>query len=149
MDSRLVVRARVENLVVIRHFVQQTAHRLGADSRIIPDLVQAVDELAANSILHGYQGREGTVEIEMERVEARIIVRLRDQAPPFDTASVKPPDLSLPLEERPLGGMGIYLAKAFTDSITWRPMPQGGNELTLIKQAFPNAKKEETNEDDG
>ena len=48
--------------------------------------------------------------------------------------SVPPPDVTQPLDERPLGGMGIHLMRQLMDEVTHRATPQGGNELTMIKK---------------
>jgi anti-sigma regulatory factor (Ser/Thr protein kinase) len=55
-------------------------------------------------------------------------------APPFDPTRVPDPDLTLPLEERPLGGLGIYLIRQSVDKMVYRAVPEGGNELTLVKR---------------
>ena len=64
--------------------------------------------------------------------EGALAVRLRDQAPRFDPTTLPLPDPSLPLEERILGGMGVYLMRRAADEIRYRALPGGGNELTLM-----------------
>lgn len=133
-SSSLCIAAELKNLVEIRRTVQETATALGVDSAMIPDVLLAVDEAASNIIIHGYQGQGGAIEIEMEREGDALVIRLRDEAPPFDPAAVPPPDLTLPLEQRPIGGLGIYLMRQVMDEVTHRITPQGGNELTLLKR---------------
>ena len=130
----LDVSAELKNLAAIRHFVEDTAKFLGASSDAIEDLIQAVDESAANIVLHGYEGRPGRIEVEIRPDGNALVVCMRDQAPPFDPTRIPPPDLTLPLEERRLGGLGIYLARQFTDGMSHRITPKGGNELTLRKK---------------
>ncbi len=133
-SSSLCIAAELKNLVEIRRTVQETATALGVDSAMIPDVLLAVDEAASNIIIHGYQGQGGAIEIEMEREGDALVIRLRDEAPPFDPAAIPPPDLTLPLEQRPIGGLGIYLMRQVMDEVTHRITPQGGNELTLLKR---------------
>jgi serine/threonine-protein kinase RsbW len=134
--SCLCIAAKLNNLREIRRFIQETATALGADAAMIPDVVLAVDEAASNIIFHGYQVREGVIQIEVERKGDALVVRLRDEATPFDPTSVPRPDLSLPLEQRPLGGMGIHLMRQVMDEVIHRITPQGGNELTLVKRGI-------------
>ena len=134
MESVLCVSAELENLAVIRCFVETTATALGASSDAADDLVHAADELAANIVQHGYRGRPGQIEIEMARAQDELVIYLRDQAPLFDPTLVPPADLTLPLEKRPLGGLGVHLARQFTDSMSYRVTSAGGNELTLRKK---------------
>ena len=97
-------------------------------------MLLAVDEAVTNTVVHGYKGREGSVEIEVGREGHALVIRLRDEAPPFDPTSVPSPDLTLPLEERALDGMGVYLIRQATDEMRHRTTLQQGNELTLVKR---------------
>ena len=132
--SSLRIAAELKNLAEIRRFVRETASALGVDPAMIPDVLLAVDEAASNIVLHGYQGQEGIIEIEVRREGDALVIRLRDEAAPFDPTCVPPPDLTLPLEQRALGGVGIYLIRQVMDEVTHRITPQGGNELTLVKR---------------
>jgi anti-sigma regulatory factor (Ser/Thr protein kinase) len=62
----LCLAAELENLAAIRNFVQESAAALGVDQAVISDVVLAADEAVTNVILHGYQGRQGTIEIESD-----------------------------------------------------------------------------------
>jgi serine/threonine-protein kinase RsbW len=136
MDSEAMLRieAELSNLSAIRRFVEEKATGLGVDPDGVSDMLLAVNEAGSNVILHGYQGQPGTIEIELSRRGESLVVRLRDQASPFDPTSVPPPDVTLPLEQRPYGGMGIHLIRQLMDEVTYRVTPQGGNELTLVKR---------------
>ena len=128
------VPAELQNLGVIRRFVQETATALGCDRKAVDDILQAVEEAAANIIVHGYGGQPGDIEVEVSLEQAVLVVRLRDRAALFDPTGVPPPDLTRPLEERRLGGLGIHLARYFTDSMTYRVTDDGRNELTLQRK---------------
>lgn len=137
-EPRLLrVSAEPVNLARIRRFVADEAVALGADPAAVPDLIQAVDESATNIIVHGYRGTVGIVEVELRIGEGALVVHLRDHAPPFDPTRVPPPDLSQPLERRPLGGMGVHLTRELTDEVRHRSPTGWGNELTLIKRIEP------------
>ncbi len=127
--------AELNNLGTIRHFVEESTLSLSADEHTAYALAHAVDECATNIIEHGYRGQPGPIEIEIDRVGENLTIVLRDHAPPFDPTGVPPPDLTLPLEEREPGGLGIYLARQMVDQWHYRALPDGGNEFTLIKQS--------------
>jgi len=129
----LYIDAQVENLADLRRFVREEAAALGAGEETICDLELAVDEAACNIICHGYDRRGGIVQIAVERDGDSLIIRLRDQAPPFDPTRHPLPDVTLPLEQRKLGGLGIFLILKSVDRVTYRIPPDGGNELTLVK----------------
>ena len=87
----LHIPADITELAGIRQFVREHAVRAGADRQQTDDLVQAVDESATNSIVHGYRGAEGWVEVEIDVLDSALVVRLRDQAPPFDPTDAARP----------------------------------------------------------
>ena len=132
-ESALRVSAELGNLGTIRDFVTERGMALGADLDALYDVILAVDEAATNAIVHGYRGRAGMIEIDIGREGEALVVCLHDQAAPFDSHGVPPPDPSLPLEKRPLGGMGVHMMRQLVDRVIHRVPPQGGNELTLVK----------------
>jgi serine/threonine-protein kinase RsbW len=132
----LRVAAELNNLGTIRQFIEERAHSLAADEDTAYDLAHAVDECATNIIEHGYGGQPGSIEIEIDRSGDSVTIVLRDHAPPFDPTGVPPPDLTLPLDQRKPGGLGIYLTRQMVDAWRYRPLPDG-NELTLIKHVKP------------
>lgn len=144
MTALLRVTADLNNLPAIRDFVQETATALAVPAPAIDDLVLAVDESTTNIIEHGYCGQPGDIEIEMLRAGEAVVVHLRDQAPPFDPTRLPDPDLTLSLEERPVGRMGVFLTRQLVDAVTYRLTGQGANELTLTKKtAMPQITSQE------
>ncbi len=132
----ICIAAELNSLAEIRRFVEETATALGMDPAVIPDVVLAVDEAVSNIIAYGYQGQGGTVEIEVSQEEDALVIRIRDEAAPFDPTSVPPPDMILSLEQRTPGGLGIHLIRQIMDEMTHCVTPQGGNELTLVKRGI-------------
>jgi len=147
--ATLAFSAELKNLAAIRQFGQETAATLQADPNALHDVILAVDEMAANVMVHGYQGGPGTVEVEVRPEGSALVVCLRDHAPPFDPTLHPMPDVTLPLDERPVGGLGVYLTRMLMDEVTYRVTPQSGNELTLVKKAILPNTKEQTHEPHG
>jgi anti-sigma regulatory factor (Ser/Thr protein kinase) len=140
MTHSLRMDAQLEYLSAIRDFVEDIATRLNAAPAAIPNVVLAVDEMVTNIIIHGYQGQPGFIEIEVASRDDALIIQLRDQAPPFDPTVVPPPNLSVPFDERPPGGLGIYLTRKVMDEVHHHVTAARGNELTLIKyQIIPSS----------
>jgi serine/threonine-protein kinase RsbW len=133
MASRLTISAELKNLQAIRQFIDETGVSLQASREALDALIQAVDESATNIIIHGYQGTPGRIEIQMDLEGDVLVVRLKDQAPNFDPTQIPPCDLTVRLEERRSGGLGMHMIRCFTDEVTYRVTPEGSNELTLRK----------------
>ena len=126
--------ATVRDLNDMRDFLEQAVLTLVGNEDVAGDLVLAVNEAVTNSLLHGYDGQPGMVAISVEADGDDLFVRLIDNAPPFDPTSVPPPDITLPLEDRPLGGRGVHRMRQLSDELTYRFPETGENELTFVKR---------------
>lgn len=125
--------AQVRDLNDMRDFLEQAVLTLGGSNDDAGDLVLAVNEAVTNVLLHGYDGRPGPVTICVEVVNDDLRVVLTDSAPLFDPTRVSPPDIFLPLEDRPLGGLGVHMMRQLTDELLYRPLADG-NELIFVKR---------------
>lgn len=102
----------LESLAALRDVVRQAASEAGLDTKATYRLVLAVDEVATNIITHGYQEAdlEGDITIHTQLEDETLTVVLEDQGQPFDPRGrADPSDLDAPLEDRAMGGLGIYL----------------------------------------
>jgi serine/threonine-protein kinase RsbW len=118
----------------MRRFVEERTAEFGVDESARYDVLLAVNEMATNIIVHGYRGESGVIEIDLEAEGSDLVARLRDHSPPFDPLTVPPPDTTLPLHMRPLGGMGIHLTRKLMDSIDYHVDERHSNELILVKR---------------
>lgn len=129
------------HLAEVRAFVRDATNALGAPAGVTNDLVQAVDEAVTNTIVHGYSGEPGTIDLTAELVGDDIVITIEDRAPLFDPTSVPSPDLSVPPQHRRPGGMGVHLIRSAVDSMEHRPRPGGGNILVLTRSRIPRLKE--------
>jgi serine/threonine-protein kinase RsbW len=126
--------ATVRDLNDIREFLESSVLNLGGDEDSAGDLVLAVNEAVTNILLHGYGEKPGAVLVCTEANGMDLSVRLIDDAPLFDPTAVPPPDINLPLEERPLGGLGVHMMRQLTDELLYRVNSAGQNELIFVKR---------------
>lgn len=97
----------------VMDYVAWAAAAAGLDEPAIYRLSLAVDEIATNVVVHGYEdaGRKGELAIWAETEAGRLLIFLEDSGQPFDPRDFPhPKHLDMPLEERQDGGLGIYLA---------------------------------------
>ncbi len=125
--------AELKDLAEIRQFVEEAAIALGGEQDVVSELVLAANEAVANVILHGYKKQPGYIMIDVARVDNDLEIRIRDLAPKFDPTIVPVPDVTLPLSQRPIGGMGVHFMRTFTDELRYNVTADGQNELTLVK----------------
>lgn len=130
----LCVQAELNSLPEVRAYVQEAARKACDQPKFIYDLALAVDEVVTNVIIHGYGGGPGMIMIHVDLTDSQVEVLIRDQAMPFDPTQVEEPDLDIPLEDRQIGGLGVYMARVLTDQMIYRWMEGGGNETRLVKR---------------
>jgi anti-sigma regulatory factor (Ser/Thr protein kinase) len=104
----------LDSLEGIRHAVKEQALQVGLAKKPTYALLLAVDEIATNIITHGYEetGTEGTMDLLIEHADGKLTVTLEDDAVAFDPLKHDMPTeefFAQPLEDRPIGGMGIHL----------------------------------------
>jgi len=121
-------------LAALRDFVVQTSHELGLDSATIYDLQLAVDEACTNVVRHAYDGESGRLELEIQATGEGVRVTVWDWGQPFDPENIPEPDVTAPLEQRPLGGLGLFLMRQTMDEVQFDFDPEKGNRLTMLKR---------------
>ncbi|WP_294540610.1 ATP-binding protein [uncultured Rhodoblastus sp.] len=128
--------ADLESLADIRGFVKEAADGAGIDESRTYQLQLAVDEIATNIILYGYKdaGEGAVLSIGAETRGDALVITLKDQSPPFDPRTMQLPeaeDLARPLEDRKIGGLGIYLAIHGVDRFDYRR--EDGSNLNIFE----------------
>ena len=88
-----------------------------------------VEELVLNIVDYSHSEY---LDIEILRDEKSITLRIHDAGMPFNPLEREMPDLTLPMEDRPIGGLGIFMVIKYMDSVTY-DYTGGENTLTLVK----------------
>ena len=136
----LTVPGTLDSLAAIGNYVLAAATEAGLDKRRSYALRLAVDEIATNSILHGYEeaGLKGMLTLRATMDDQALTVTLEDTGVPFDPTTFRPPteeDLSLPLEDRPIGGLGVYLAIQGSDEFGYKRVGKLNRNLFVMHRA--------------
>jgi serine/threonine-protein kinase RsbW len=113
-------------------FVRKGALEAGLPEGRIGELDLLIDELVTNVSTHAYpQDRPGDVTVTYAvPAPGELSVEVADRGAEFNPLQSNPPDLTLSLEERPIGGLGIHLVKTLAKSLSYR-REQGWNRLTF------------------
>ena len=94
----------------------------------------ALEEIITNIISYGYQdSQEHGIDLRLSVGNGSLIAEVEDDATPFNLLEAKDPDLSLPMEDRPIGGLGIHLTKKMMDELYYEHR-NGKNVLRLSKK---------------
>ena len=95
----------------------------------------SVEEAVENVVQYAYEGGIGWLEAGTSLDDESLIltIELRDAGVPFNPLEKEDPDITLSADERPVGGLGIYLCKSMMDSIDYR-YEEGNNVLVMKKR---------------
>jgi serine/threonine-protein kinase RsbW len=94
----------------------------------------ALDELVTNVVFHGFDDPAGQeFEARLTAREGVITAEVEDAGRAFNPLDAPIPDLTAPLDERALGGLGIHLVKSLMDKVEYR-RDGGKNVLTVRKR---------------
>lgn len=113
------------------------AHALSASVR--RSLNVALDEILTNTMVHGFAGREGgAVTVEVELHPDRVSVTVTDDGKPFDPFGLATPDTALPVEERPVGGLGLHLVRGMMDEVSYHR--RADRNVVVLAKRLPDGR---------
>lgn len=130
--GRAVFAARLDNLELMLDFIERNAKETGFDARKTRQVRLASEEALVNVINYAYPGQSGEVEITCSTEDRRLLLEIADSGIPFNPLLSPDPDISAPMEERKIGGLGIYMVRSIMDTVEYR-REQDKNILTLTK----------------
>jgi serine/threonine-protein kinase RsbW len=131
---RITRAAYLESLDDFREFLKEhCTGRTGVTDEVLYDVQLAVDEACTNIITHGYAGMDpGSIILDLELDSDKITLALTDFGHAFEPDNAPVPDVDAPIEERELGGFGLFFIQQSVDEMKYRTS-EDGNTMTLIK----------------
>jgi len=125
--------ADLQEIAVLSEWLEAAMEKEGFSEGDILDTQLAVEESVTNIILHGYGETGGEIAVGIRWGNDEVAIELADQAPPFDPLSLPEPDLEADIDERKIGGLGIFLTRKLMNAVTYR-FEDGKNILTMVKK---------------
>jgi anti-sigma regulatory factor (Ser/Thr protein kinase) len=113
--------------------LEEVMHAHGFSTDDILDTQLAVEEAITNIINHGYKNAIGEIIISCRINLYLAEIRIRDNAPRFDPLSLPEPELDGTIQDRKIGGLGVFLIRQVMDEISYQ-YENGQNILVLIKR---------------
>ena len=101
------------------------------DEALYRKLYVVVGELVTNIVNYAYpNGENDYLDVEIMHDKELLTIRFRDGGVPFNPLEKAPPDITLPMDQRPIGGLGILLVVQKVDAIAYEYI-NGENVLTI------------------
>jgi len=135
----------LDSLRAIGAFTLQAAAEAGIGAHASYRLRLAVDEVATNIIIHGYTeaGRTGQLILSVYTSRDSLLIEIEDTGAPYDVESRRLPteeELARPLEERPVGGLGLFLVAQSVDAFHHESV--GPKNRTILAIHYHQAQQE-------
>lgn len=140
--ARLSCPAVRASLPTLLDLLDEFCEREGVDAASRHDLRLIVEEACVNVIDYAYPpGSPGSLTLQIESscgTRGRLIeVTIEDNGKPFNPLTLPVPDQSGPLDDLPVGGLGVHLVRQLSNTERYRHDPERGNVLTLGKYLRP------------
>jgi anti-sigma regulatory factor (Ser/Thr protein kinase) len=129
----LTVNNKIEELTRVERFLEELAHEWNLPEQLVLSLNLVLEEALTNTILYGFHDEDNhVIEILFNLNAGLISITISDDADEYDPTQKSDPDILLPAEERPVGGLGIYLIRKIMDSVQYKRI-NNINNLILTK----------------
>ena len=124
----------ISEVPLLNNFIKAVASRLGFEPSTALELQLAVEEAVVNVMDYAYPpDTVGMVTVATTTDGQSMEIVISDSGTPFDPTKQEKADISLSVEERQIGGLGIFLVNEIMDTVSYE-RKDGKNVLTLTKQ---------------
>lgn len=130
----IVLANRIEEISRMAAFIEETGEELGLTVEDSFNIHLALEEAVTNVIMYAYpKDEEHEIKLSVRHADDRLIFKIIDSGREFDPTLQPDADVTLPLEERPVGGLGIFLIRRVMQVVEYSRTADGRNILTLVK----------------
>ena len=132
--KELTIAATVENIETVTDFVNSELEALDCPMKAQMQIDIAIDELFGNIAHYAYNPETGDATVRVEVIEdpMSVVITFIDKGVPYDPLAQEDPDTTLSVEERSIGGLGVFMVKKTMDDVTYE-YKDGQNILKIKK----------------
>ncbi len=119
--KEMIVDATIESIPKVTAFVDEQLEQIACPMKTQMQVDMTIDELFSNIAYYAYNPEIGsaTVRVEVTEDPLAVVITFIDKGVPYDPLAKEDPDVTLPIEERGNGGLGIYLVKKTMDDVSY------------------------------
>jgi anti-sigma regulatory factor (Ser/Thr protein kinase) len=136
---QILLRGNLEEINHLALAIEQFCEGAGIDDLIKNQVNLILEELYTNTANYGFQGiTNGEVTITLSVIDDQLLMTYQDNGIAFDPLEMEDPDLMLSLDDRAIGGLGVFFVKALTDHVEYHRVGEF-NQLKMNKSLLPKA----------
>ena len=133
-ERHLILHNDIQQIPQLAEFIETIADEIKLDQGLAMSLNLALEEAVTNVILYAYpEGSDGLVDVEAIMSKDKLKFIISDSGKEFDPTAAPEADITLGVEDRPIGGLGIYLVRNIMDSVSYE-RTDGKNILSMTKK---------------
>jgi anti-sigma regulatory factor (Ser/Thr protein kinase) len=131
--KELSIDANIENLDAVLAFIESELEATNFPAELQQRISIAVEEIFMNIANYAYSPEVGGVAIRIS-IGDGVTIEFEDKGKPYNPLERKNPNMNIPLEDREIGGLGIFMVKQMMDSVKYE-YTEGKNIFTIMKTA--------------
>lgn len=133
MEKEIRISNDLNEIGVLATFIEELGEELSLSAETTMNINLALEEAIANIIMYAYPPEEQhSILLRVTATEKQLIFLLTDKGASFDPTQVDDVDITLPIEERPVGGLGIFLIRSIMNEISYQRI-DNENQLIMKK----------------
>lgn len=133
MEKEIKIVNDLKEIGVLATFIEELGEELSLSAETTMNINLALEEAVANIIMYAYPSEEQhSILLKVTATEKQLIFLLTDRGASFDPTQVDDVDITLPIEERPVGGLGIFLIRSIMNEISYQRI-DNENQLIMKK----------------
>ena len=135
MQQVLNIRNDIQSLPLVNEWIEQCCEEAGLGLDWVMKFQLVIEEMVSNVIFYAYDSQQQAAAIELRFTweAGTVSILLRDWGKPFDPTAKEDPDITLSVDDRPIGGLGIFMVKQLMDEVRYERVGSS-NLLTLQKR---------------
>lgn len=130
--KEVTLKATIENVGAVTEFVEAELEAMDCPIKAQMQIAIAIDELFSNIAKYAYTEAGGEATVRVVPLEGAVEITFIDHGVPFDPLAGDDPDLTLSVEERGIGGLGVFMVKKTMDAMEYA-YEDGQNILRIVK----------------
>lgn len=133
-EDSIILENNLNELRRLADFVHRFSQRANLPKECALALDLALTEWIGNVVVYAFpKGTSAQIPVRVSADAALLVAEIEDTGAPFNPLSVEPVDVSLPLDQKPIGGLGVHIIRQYMDDLAYERL-DGKNRVTMRKR---------------